>query len=265
MSEIQAIAPIVLIVMIVLIVRNCIKKNKVEGITDAEKKKNRKRAFLQGVIGYFALGILLVPFMMVEEKKVENTKAKNEQIQMQKESAMADKLMVSLDTYNKIKETFEISGLGKIKDVIFNGTFPSEDGTENENLFIVTLDKREDNGDNIILVTNDKGDFKSVTLNSQPIYDDGEIKTHAKNYFNMSISKKRETVHIAEQYIKEELKAPSTAVFCNINEYQWGKQGDLDIAVGWVESSNSFGVPVRTYYKIFIDGKNNTFNYRFSE
>lgn len=52
-----------------------------------------------------------------------------------------------------------------------------------------------------------------------------------------------------ESYVKDYLKAPSTAEFSGIGETQIVAQGGGKYAViGWVDSQNSFGAKLRTKY-----------------
>lgn len=243
---------------VVMFVKTCIKKNKTPGISEEQKKKNRKVATIEVVISVLFVSFAVGQVSMQEEQKkaVENQKIEQEnQIKFN-----ADKLMISQEYYQEIQDLFKICGLGTIKDVIFNGTF------ENENLFIIKIDGRESNGDNLILVIDNKTEkVKSITLNNVLIYENGDIKHVAQKYdFYMNDFEKIECMSAVKEYIKSQLKAPSTAKFPKtIQEYQWGRNGDIDIAVGWVESQNSFGVPIITNFKAYINRKDNTFNVEF--
>jgi hypothetical protein len=52
-----------------------------------------------------------------------------------------------------------------------------------------------------------------------------------------------------EGYVRDYLKAPSTAEFSGIGETQVVAQGNGKyVVIGWVDSQNSFGAKMRTKY-----------------
>ena len=59
----------------------------------------------------------------------------------------------------------------------------------------------------------------------------------------------------AEHAVSERLKAPSTAVFSKKSETLITSEGDTWTVKGWVESKNSFGVPIRNEYTVIITFK----------
>ncbi len=60
--------------------------------------------------------------------------------------------------------------------------------------------------------------------------------------------------------IKATLKAPSTAVFCKEEELTITEEYGMYLVTGWVDSQNSYGAMVRTYYNKFkIENENGFF------
>ncbi len=60
--------------------------------------------------------------------------------------------------------------------------------------------------------------------------------------------------------IRATLKAPSTAVFCKEEELIINQVYGIYLASGWVDSQNSYGAMIRTYYNKFkIENKNGVF------
>ena len=59
-----------------------------------------------------------------------------------------------------------------------------------------------------------------------------------------------EVVTMAEYFVKQNLKAPSTAEFCPVREAKIGRLGNNEYEVtGYVDAQNSFGAMIRsTYY-----------------
>ena len=75
-----------------------------------------------------------------------------------------------------------------------------------------------------------------------------EKKTDSKR---KSVSKIEAKV-VAEGQIESNLKSPSTAEFSNLRDTKMEKFGNGYLVKGYVDSENSFGANIRTYYSVEI-------------
>lgn len=66
---------------------------------------------------------------------------------------------------------------------------------------------------------------------------------------------------IAENAVKEKLKAPSTAQFCTTTEATIGRNGNTWTVKGWVDAQNGYGAMVRANFVVtFTFASKNTYS-----
>ncbi len=63
-------------------------------------------------------------------------------------------------------------------------------------------------------------------------------------------SLQQEAVSMAQQAVRQQLKAPSTARFAALAETEIAHTGDRYEITGWVESQNAFGAMLRSGYEV---------------
>lgn len=75
------------------------------------------------------------------------------------------------------------------------------------------------------------------------------LDNYKENHFDHDDS---DILQIAEDAVKQNLKAPSTATFSSIRETQIKRSGNTWTVSGWVDAQNSFGAMLRSEYTVKI-------------
>lgn len=75
------------------------------------------------------------------------------------------------------------------------------------------------------------------------------LDDYKENHFDHDDS---DILQIAEDTVKQNLKAPSTATFSSIRETQIKRSGNTWTVSGWVDAQNSFGAMLRSEYTVKI-------------
>jgi len=75
------------------------------------------------------------------------------------------------------------------------------------------------------------------------------LDKYKENHFDHDDS---DILQIAEDTVKQNLKAPSTATFSSIRETQIKRSGNTWTVSGWVDAQNSFGAMLRSEYTVKI-------------
>ena len=63
---------------------------------------------------------------------------------------------------------------------------------------------------------------------------------------------KADVIVIAENAVRQQLKSPSTAQFCNSSEYSVSRSENEWTVSGWVDAQNSFGATLRSKFTVTI-------------
>lgn len=94
----------------------------------------------------------------------------------------------------------------------------------------------------------------AVRYNSNDLFLNGKIISTIDNYV-LSIDDRTTWRFFCEELIKTVLKSPSTAKFPKTTEWSFNKNGNSITVEGYVDSQNSFGAEIRSYFQFVIDSE----------
>lgn len=97
------------------------------------------------------------------------------------------------------------------------------------------------------------GEVTEVSYAGNILYKDGEVLDNINNYV-MTDDEEIQYQNATERMVKSVLVAPSTAEFCGILEYRFGKNNDIITVQGYVDSQNVFGAMLRSDFQAQFEG-----------
>lgn len=97
------------------------------------------------------------------------------------------------------------------------------------------------------------GEVTEVSYAGNILYKDGELLDNINNYV-MTDDEEIQYQNATERMVKSVLVAPSTAEFCGILEYRFGKNNDIITVQGYVDSQNAFGAMLRSDFQAQFEG-----------
>lgn len=283
LNIIVSICVVLFILFIIFMVIKCKNKNKNKDLTEKQKNKNRLITIIICVVVYLVLlGIvqLVKPYFeqkeAIKEQQIKIDMENQEKEKIEQETQyLADTLMVSKEFFGDIQDVFDKCGLGKIKGVIFVDDFLLEDNKTKESVFKVIVENREKNGDLISLVIHDNNRINGIELNGNILYEKDQVIDNAQYYFRYTFNEKSEAKNNFEKYITSSIgKTDEYPKFpkyldnpsAGDDSYSWGcDKGGFEIAIGWVEAPNIFGVILRKHFKVYIDKKTKSFTVRMQD
>lgn len=110
-------------------------------------------------------------------------------------------------------------------------------------------------GNHISIYLNNNNLVERIGFMGSSLYENGTIIQNLKDC-TFSGNEQSTLRQIAEKITKERLKAPSTAKFPGISEYQFSKDKGIATVAGYVDAQNSYGAMLRTRFTMIYDVKN---------
>ncbi len=115
----------------------------------------------------------------------------------------------------------------------------------------------------ILMVTVDAENIYRIICGDFILYENANICMTKQDLDNRNMSGYESLFYVvAKEIVENNLKSPSTAKFCSLNECSMERSDDIGIVVGYVEAQNSFGVMIRSNFTVefkIIDASNYTY------
>jgi len=152
------------------------------------------------------------------------------------------------DSKNVDKITEEI-GMVNVKinpnSSLDNTHFKGEKGYD------IEFSSKEHTGGKAIMYKNENESVRSILWNDHVLYKEGEGILAKIGDYEVTTDEKGDLKYQSQESIKKVLKAPSSAKFPSVNEWQFSKDKDKDevIAHSYVDSQNGFGAMIRSEFQ----------------
>lgn len=204
--------------------------------------KTAKACVLGISIPFIIIGLLLLPVLFTSDETYDET-TNNMQNSDKVVALIMDECEVSEETAQKIKKDFEDVGIDDLEKLSMF------DGAQVEGLKSFEYSSKKVSG--TLIVKNGATDY--IDTGDIILFDDekgGAIDNISRYY--LSNDEKSLYLYSAEELVKQNLKAPSTADFPNWYGGEWhiSRKDNVITIVSYVDSQNSFGAMIREKFAI---------------